>query len=327
MSLEQALNRAWYAHSPGFLWLLLPVEIIFRGLVAIRRRLIKPLSCGAPVVVVGNISVGGSGKTPVVLAVAQALKAAGYQPGIISRGYGGKADYYPFLVDENSTPEQVGDEPCLLFQRCGLPVAVAPDRVAAGRFLVEQHGCDVIVSDDGLQHYRLARKLEILVVDGQRGFGNQHCLPVGPLREPCKRAQQVDFCISNGVPQWSPDTSVYSMTLRAGRFVNLLTAESRRREDWPAQQKQINALAGIGNPQRFFSSLEAMGFSLTARPLPDHHPITEVDLDFSNPEPIIMTEKDAVKCRDIAGEQCWMLPVEADLPPEFYTRLLERLRA
>lgn len=320
--MEQWLNSRWYKR-PGLLWLLWPLEALFRLVAAWRRRLITPRDCGAPVVVVGNISVGGSGKTPVVLAVAKALDEAGFRPGIVSRGYGGQAQHYPLLVDPHTPAEQAGDEPCLLARRSGLPLAVAPDRLAAAKMLVQEQGCNVIISDDGLQHYRLARQLEILVIDSQRGFGNGHCLPLGPLREPVARAGQVDFRIYNGAAEKAADG--YSMSLAATELVNVKTAERCPLPAWLEQNKQVNAIAGIGNPQRFFASLETLGFTVNARPLPDHHQPSAADLDFGNCLPLIMTEKDAVKCRAIASDHCWMLPVDAELDPHFYQQLIERL--
>ncbi|MBD2859074.1 tetraacyldisaccharide 4'-kinase [Spongiibacter sp. KMU-158] len=326
MALEHALNRAWYS-TPGLLWLLLPLEGLFRLISSARRRWTQPQDCGAPVVVVGNIAVGGSGKTPVVIAVAEALQVAGFKPGIVSRGYGGKAEQYPYLLSETSLPEQAGDEPCLIYQRIGLAMAVAPDRVAAGRLLVEQYGCDVIISDDGLQHYRMARKVEILVVDAQRGFGNGHCLPVGPLREPVSRHNKVDLCVFNGKGSLKLNRPSFDMALKPSKLVNLYSGESRSIEQWPSSEMQVNAIAGIGHPQRFFDTLGGLGFSVSGRGLPDHHQPNADDLDFGNSKPLIMTEKDAVKCRHLAQPHHWMLPVDAQIDPQFYQQLIALLRA
>ncbi len=195
--MRAAIEKAWY-QGPGWLYLLLPLEGLFRLLSALRRRLIRPVYCDVPVVVVGNLAVGGSGKTPLVLAVAEHFRSLDYRVGIVSRGYGGKAPQYPLRVDADSDAVHCGDEPLLLARRSGLPVMVAPDRPAAARKLVEEDGCNLIISDDGLQHYRLGRQLELLVIDGRRGLGNGHCLPVGPLRESRSRLAQVDICVING---------------------------------------------------------------------------------------------------------------------------------
>ncbi len=329
MSLEARINAAWYGR-PGALWLLWPLELLFRVLSALRKKTLSPEHCGAPVVVVGNIAVGGSGKTPAVLAVCRYLQERGYKPGIVSRGYGGQSDHYPLLVDKNTPPALAGDEPCLMARRTGLPVAVAPDRPAAARLLVEAQGCDIIVSDDGLQHYRLARDLEILVIDGRRGLGNGHCLPVGPLREPASRVAAVDLCLVNGggeevvVPS-AATVPRFDMQLRGRELVNVRSGERRDVAEFVATEVRVNALAGIGHPQRFFDTLKSLGFAPVAHPFPDHHQFVEADLGFTESLPIIMTEKDAVKCAAFATEQCWMLPVDAEIDSDFYTQLQRHL--
>ncbi len=325
MSLERWLNNRWYGR-PGLLWLLWPLEQLFRAVAALRRRLIRPRHCGVPVVVVGNIAVGGSGKTPTVLAIAHHLRARGHRPGIVSRGYGGKASHYPLLVDEQTLPSEAGDEPCLMARRSGLPVAVAPDRVAAAQLLVEQCGCTVIVSDDGLQHYRLARDIEVLLVDGSRGFGNGHCLPLGPLREPVARSGGVDLSICNGEPaaDFPVGLSPYFMSLRGDTLINLHSGEQCRAADWPAARRRVRAIAGIGHPPRFFAALAALGFDCQSQGYPDHYCYSAEDLHVQPSLPLLMTEKDAVKCAQICPSDSWMLPVDADLSPAFY-RALDQL--
>ena len=224
MALEHSLNRAWYG-KPKYLLLLIPLEYLYRLIAWLRRRLIRPQLCGAPVIVVGNISLGGSGKTPVVLALAEHCQKLGYKVGIVSRGYGGRAPQYPYLLSAQATPAKVGDEPYLMYQRSSLPIAVAPDRLAAAKLLIEQQDCDLIISDDGLQHYRLARDIEVLVIDGERGFGNGHCLPVGPLREPISRANTIALKIINGTNN-ATAPSGYAMSLQGVNAVNLATASS-----------------------------------------------------------------------------------------------------
>jgi tetraacyldisaccharide 4'-kinase len=321
VALEQSLNRAWYGKPKGLL-LLLPVEYLYRLVAGLRRRFIRPQVCGAPVIVVGNISVGGSGKTPVVLAVAQYCQSRGYKVGIVSRGYGGRAPVYPYLLSAESTPVEAGDEPYLMYQRSGLPLAVAPDRLAAAKLLVAEQGCDLIVSDDGLQHYRLARDIEILVVDGERGFGNGHCLPVGPLREAVSRAAEIDLKVING---GNSSISGYTMDLQGLAAVNIADGEQRPLIHWPSNQRRIHAVAGIGNPQRFFRSLQLAGFDVIEHAFPDHHPYTAADINFAESCPVLMTEKDAVKCRSFADKQHWMLPVNGEIAPQFYSELTSRL--
>lgn len=324
MSLEQRINAAWYGRA-GWLLLLFPLTLLFRLIAALRRYFIAPQSCGAPVIIVGNISVGGSGKTPAVLALAEFCRRRGYRVGIVSRGYGGQAPHYPYLLDAGTEPSIAGDEPCLIARRSGLPVAVAPDRLAAAKLLVEQERCNIIISDDGLQHYRLARDIEILLVDGQRGFGNGFCLPVGPLREPIVRASQVDLTIING---GSDRLSGHTMLLVGETAVNLSSGERRGLSAWPEAERRIHAVAGIGNPSRFFQALRSKGFEVIEHAFADHHTFTAADVYFADRCPVIMTEKDAVKCAQFNFENCWMLPVDGEIGPAFYdefTILLERL--
>ena len=327
-TLEQRINAAWYGR-PGWLLLLLPLTFLFRFIAALRRKLITPQSCGAPVIVVGNISVGGSGKTPVVLALANFCRDRAYRVGIVSRGYGGRAPHYPFKLESNTEPGIAGDEPCLIARRSGLPVVVAPDRVAAAKLLVEQHNCNLIISDDGLQHYRLARDIEVLLVDGQRGFGNGHCLPVGPLREPIRRVSSVDLTVING---GSSSLSGHTMLLAGDTAVKLSSGEnsgeSRCLTDWPQTSRRVHAVAGIGNPSRFFDAPRSKGFDVIEHPFADHHIYSESDLQFADDFAVIMTEKDAVKCSRFTLENTWMLPVDADIDDAFYvafSSLLERL--
>lgn len=325
MSLERQLNARWYGR-PGLLWLLLPLEGLFRALAALRRRCLNSETVGAPVIVVGNLAVGGSGKTPMVLALVEHLRAAGYRPGVVSRGYGGRAKQYPLLLAADTTPAEAGDEPCLIARRSGVAVAVAPDRPAAARLLVAA-GCNVIISDDGLQHYRLARDIEIVLVDGQRGFGNGHCLPVGPLREPVRRLNSATFCVSNGEAAAPLPVTNYAMHLHGQTLVALHSGERCAAQAWPGN-RQVHAVAGIGHPPRFFNSLRALGFDVIEHAFGDHHNFVADDLQFGDALPIIMTEKDAVKCASLCPDNCWMLPVDARLPAAFFAALdaeLDRL--
>ncbi|CAA0088415.1 Tetraacyldisaccharide 4'-kinase [Zhongshania aliphaticivorans] len=314
MSLEQRINAAWYGR-PGWLLLLLPLSYLFRCVAALRRYLISAESCGAPVIVVGNISVGGSGKTPAVLALADYCRDRGYQVGIVSRGYGGQAPHYPYLLDHKTTPSIAGDEPCLIARRSGFPVAVAPDRLAAAKLLVNEKHCNLIISDDGLQHYRLRREIEVLLIDGQRGFGNGHCLPVGPLREPVSRVNDVDLCLING---GSSTLEGHTMSLIGNVAVNLSQRNRRELKDWPDDERRVHAVAGIGNPSRFFNALREHGFDVIEHPFADHHSFVASDLQFGDSLPVIMTEKDAVKCASFSEDNWWMLPVDANIADEFF---------
>ncbi len=327
MDLEQKITAAWYGR-PGWLQALLPLEGLYRGITALRRsRLQRRQSASpVPVIVVGNITVGGTGKTPLVIALCQWLRQQGYRPGVVSRGYGGNAQQYPLAVDANSKPAEAGDEPCLIAQRSACPVVVSPLRNAGVDLLVSDHRCDVVVSDDGLQHYRMPRDLEIVVVDGQRGLGNGHCLPVGPLREPPARLSEVDFVVVNGGSAEPELAAALPMQLRSGELWSLRGGERQQAADW-AQSRRVHAVAGIGNPQRFFEALAELGFEVIAHPFADHHPFVAADLVFDDSLPVIMTEKDAVKCRAFAQPNWWALGVDAELPPAFYSKIGDRLAA
>lgn len=315
--------------------LLVPLSLLFGAVVFARRalyrcRLLSSIHVGLPVVIVGNITVGGSGKTPLVLWIARHLEAAGWRPGIVSRGYGGSAAASgdpPVEVTGESDPMVVGDEPVLLARGSECPVWIATDRVAACRALHSHHPeCDVLVLDDGLQHYRLARDVEIAVVD-PRGFGNGHLFPAGPLREPPSRLNEVDAVVCNGL------TSVkgYAMRLEGRALVSLMDA-NRVVDVAALGSRRVHAVAGIGEPARFFRHLEALGLEVVAHSFPDHHPYTSADLQFGDRLPVVMTEKDAVKCQPIlaAESRFWMLPVRAELDPAFgemlERTLLEKLR-
>jgi tetraacyldisaccharide 4'-kinase len=308
--------------------LLAPLSLLFGLVVAARRllyrfRILSAERIGIPVIVVGNINAGGSGKTPVVLWVAKYLASQGWRPGIVSRGYGGSIATLrevPAAVTIVSDPALVGDEPLLLSRRSGCPVWVGADRVAACRALRTHHPeCDVLVLDDGLQHYRLARDIEIAVVDA-RGFGNGHLFPAGPLREPATRLDSVDAVICNG----AGDVPGFSMRLEGGEFVRL-TDSGRAVQASGLGSGRVHAVAGIGDPWRFFRHLESLGLEVVPHPFADHHPYAAPDLDFSDGLPVVMTEKDAVKCRRFARSHFWMLPVTAEIDPAFGALLTRKL--
>ena len=321
--LERQLNRLWYCHSPlaKLLW---PLSLPFLLLSLLRRKFLlfrSSQKLPVPVVVVGNITVGGSGKTPLVLAVSRYLACRGLRVGVISRGYGGSAEY-PLRVLATTPATQSGDEPLLMARRGLAPVVVSPDRLAAAALVLEEK-VDVIVSDDGLQHYRLPRDIEIVVVDGERGLGNGLCLPAGPLREAASRLSSVDLVVANGDLQQPLRQGCHVMLLQPGALLSVLPDSSR---EAPHAGERVHAVAAIGNPERFFHTLQQLGFEVIRHPFPDHHPFTESELLFPDGLPVVMTEKDAVKCGSFAGlSRHWYLPVEAVLPEAFWLALQQKL--
>ncbi|QRM19015.1 tetraacyldisaccharide 4'-kinase [Dechloromonas sp. TW-R-39-2] len=322
------LQRQWFDQrrlAPA-LWLLLPLSGLFVLLSTWVRRRTRPEKLAVPVIVIGNITVGGAGKTPLTLHLAHALQQRGWHPGIVSRGYGGE-NAVPHRVDRDSLPAEAGDEPILLARRSGVPVWVGRHRAAAGRALLAAHPeVDVILCDDGLQHYRLARDVELAVFDG-RGAGNGWRLPVGPLREPLSRLTAVDAIICNGLPDARLPAEVprFEMRLQPGLFYRL-DAPAEHCEVGAFLGKKLHALAGIGDPGRFFRTLEGLGLDFEAHPFADHHAYTAEDLAFAKDSILLMTEKDAVKCAGLVAGETWVLPVEAELSPALIDLILEKLR-
>lgn len=318
------LERSWYRFS----WLtvlLLPLAALYCVVTGLRRALYRlgiltTARLEVPVLVVGNLTVGGTGKTPLVSFLAHALRERGYQPGIVSRGYGGKPDSWPREVHPDSDPALVGDEPVLLARHCACPVWVGPDRVAAARELLRTHDCDVLLSDDGLQHLRLGRDFEIVVIDGERRFGNGLCLPAGPLRDPMGRLRDVDLVVVNGKAKYPGELE---MELRAQELVPVHNGTAIPFDTF--RGKTVHALAGIGNPGRFFRQLEALGMKPVTRVFPDHHRFRAEDLEFADDLDIIMTEKDAVKCREFASDRCWYLAVRAEVDSEVLRQMEKTL--
>lgn len=318
--------KHWY--RPGALkWLLWPASLLYGAVASVRRllyaaRLLPRHRAGIPVIVVGNLVAGGSGKTPLVLWIAEFLRATGRKPGIVSRGYGGtiaRKGGAPREATIASDPAEVGDEPMLLARRSGCPVWVAPERIAAVRALRAQHpDCDLIILDDGLQHYSLARDLEICVVDG-RGFGNGMLLPAGPLREPPSRLASVDAVVSHGAK-----VTGFGMRLEGAELVRLADTNDRRAAS-AFKGQRLHAVAGIGDPNRFFMQLMALGLQIVPHPFPDHHPFSAAELEFGDDAPIVMTEKDAVKCNPFAGPKHWVFPVRTRMDDAFGPWLLEKL--
>ena len=315
----------WY--KDAFLGiLLLPFAYVFSDIVRIRRFLyrhgwLKSYTLPVPVIVVGNITVGGTGKTPLVIWLAQLLVQSGYKPGIISRGYGGKSETWPQVVHADSDPAIVGDEAVLMARHASLPVFVSPDRVEAVKKLLAEFNCNVVLSDDGLQHYKLNRDIEIAVIDGERRFGNGYCLPAGPLREPIERLTSVHFVVVNGEKYTDHE---FAMQFIGESAVNLKTGEQKPLQAFAGTQ--CHALAGIGNPGRFFKLLASAGLTCFEHGYPDHHPFKRTDIEFGDNKPVLMTEKDAVKCTQFAGLQHWAVPVVAHPEPGFGQQLLDLLK-
>lgn len=317
------IERIWSGRSP--LWLLLwPLSLLYGAITALirfsyRRGWRKSWRAPLPVVVVGNLTAGGNGKTPVVIWLVEALQQRGLRVGVVSRGYGGKADHYPLRVTTQTGTDQAGDEPVLIAQRTGAPVAVAPRRRQAIEALLQQGPLDVIITDDGLQHYALQRDREIVVVDGLRRFGNGWWLPAGPMRERASRLQQVDAVIINGGDALAGEIAMH---LQPGLATNLLTGET-----CPLQQlREVVAMAGIGHPPRFFNTLKQQGMTPLAEvAFADHHAYSEDELTrlLQPGQQLLMTEKDAVKCRPFAQPSWWYLPVDARLSGQAVTPLLD----
>ncbi len=322
--LETRLQRIWYTdHLLGRL--LRPLAWLYSLVIYLRKQayksgLLSSQRMSVPVIIVGNITVGGTGKTPMVIWLYHFLKRHHYRPGIVSRGYGGRATLYPQQVRADSDPAMVGDEPVVLARRCACPIAIDPNRREAAEALQHYYDCDIIISDDGLQHYALDRDVEIAVVDGIRRFGNGQCLPAGPLREPVSRLDEVDLVVSNG----RPARGEFPMSLVASEIRNLLDEHKTLKLEL-MQGRQVHAVSGIGFPERFFNMLSKAGLVVQRHVFPDHHQFAADDINFADGIPVIMTEKDAVKCRHFASRVHWYLPLDIEIPEVFEHRLLNLL--
>lgn len=321
------IERIWSGRSP--LWLLLLPFSWLYGLISNGIRLSYQLGwrkvwrASVPVVVVGNLTAGGNGKTPVVIWLVEALQRQGLRVGVVSRGYGGRAERYPLLLDDTTPATAAGDEPVLIYQRTHAPVAVSPRRSDAVQALQARGDIDVIVTDDGLQHYALARDIEIVVVDGVRRFGNGWWLPAGPMRERAGRLDSVDAVIVNG---GEVQGNEIAMRLQPGQAINLQTGQSKPL----AELAPLVAMAGIGHPPRFFSTLRQQGVTpVKEMAFADHQAYSEAELSAltASGQALIMTEKDAVKCSQFAAENWWYLPVDADIPAQAATELLDKIKA
>ncbi|GJM05923.1 MAG: tetraacyldisaccharide 4'-kinase [marine bacterium B5-7] len=317
---KESIEHIWYTNHPLGI-VLLPLSWLYSLIIMLRRLcyqsgLIAVNQIDVPVIIVGNISVGGTGKTPLVIWLADYFKKKGFKPGIISRGYGGKFSGKSQQVRPDSNPGLVGDEPVLIAQRTNCPVAIAVQRRRAAEQLIEYYDCDLILCDDGMQHYSLGRDIEIAVIDGQRRFGNGRCLPAGPLREPISRLNSVDFVVS----KYIAGRHEYKMEYIYGDLVSLIDPEHTIPISGLSGQS-VHAISGIGNPDRYFSYLRNNKLHIINHEFPDHYPFTKNDVNFNDGLPVVMTEKDAVKCSGFATKNHWYLPISATLPDSFTYRL------
>lgn len=322
------VERLWYGKSRP-LWPLYPLAWLYRVIAEHRRRsawqaMSSPIP--VPVIVVGNITAGGTGKSPLTAMLADLLKQEGWRPVILTRGYGGKSGNYPLQVLPDTRAAEAGDEPVMLSAQAGCPVVVDPERHRGALWALEKDLGNIMLCDDGLQHYRLPRDIELAVFDGRRGLGNGALIPVGPLREPPERLESVDFVITNG--GWLSDLThqrQYTMTLLPTGIRHLATGRMMPLDE--INGKNVMAVAGIGNPARFFDTLRDMGAQVTERALPDHHRFRVEDLKCASDQWLLMTAKDAVKCRELAPENAWVLEVEAQLQAGFSEAFMSAVNA
>lgn len=323
MALSDRLLEAWYRGHP-LLTLLRPLEWLYRRVVQGKRRAFLAgegdiYRAPLPIIVVGNITVGGTGKTPLILWLIEHCRSRDLRVGVVSRGYGAQPPQLPWRVRAEQSAAEAGDEPLLLVQRSGVPLVIDPQRSRAVQALLAQEPLDLILCDDGLQHYRLARDLELVLIDAARGLGNRRCLPAGPLREPVERLAEVDAVLFNGAAADSEQG--YAFRLQPTALVNLRSGERASLDHFPPGQA-VHAVAGIGNPQRFFNTLEALNWRPIAHAFADHASYSPQLLSFSPPLPLLMTEKDAVKCRAFAADDWWYLAVDA-VPSDAFVAWLD----
>lgn len=327
-NMERGLNRLWYTRDLiMFHWLLKPIAFVYQGIARVRREILERFfqqQTDIPIIVVGNLTVGGVGKTPLVIALANQLQAEGWRVGIVSRGYGATIRTFPHLVSLLDSAAAVGDEPLLMAKRTRCPVVIAPKRMQAVSALLKQPlPPQIIISDDGLQHYTMGRSLEIAVVDGKRHLGNLCCLPAGPLREPPARLNEVDLIVVNGItePSSSFNHLMYQMEIQP---CDLRRLDNDELISWSSITKPIAAVVGIGHPERFFSTLQALDISFASHIFPDHHAYHWCDFE-KIAKTVVMTEKDAVKCAAFATDTMYYLPVEAKLGEDFWKAFLLKL--
>lgn len=332
--MHQFLLREWQKRGI-WAWLTFPLSVLVCLIAGIKRKLytgayLKQARLNTPLIVVGNLSVGGAGKTPLVVHLSKILLEQGYRPGILCRGYKGKAKSWPQLATAQSDPLQLGDEPVMLAMQTDCPIMAGPDRTVSATRLIDQHRCNVIVSDDGFQHLKLARDIDIVVIDGGRGLGNGWCLPSGPLRESPLALRSADMLVMHGeeANHLSPlpeGSTRYNMRLKPGTPYHLHKPSSA--EDIERLKKiRLHAIAGIGHPQRFFALLHKLGFEIIEHAFPDHHAYLETDLQFADTLAVITTEKDAIKLAGFKSERTiWVLPVVADIEAAFDAAILKKL--
>ena len=334
--MDAFLQRVWYERrSRWFSLLLLPLSWLFAIVVAVRRTAyrngwLRSFRMSRPVIVVGNVTVGGTGKTPLTIWLAQQLRHRGLRVGVVLRGYGGRSAQWPRDVTADTAWQEVGDEAVLLAQRTGALVVAGPDRVAAANRAIER-GADVVLCDDGLQHYRLARDIEIAVIDERRGLGNRRLLPAGPLREPASRLANVDLQVLTRRSELAAGSAAFPNAVIAtpelGEAISITTGERRSLRSFAGAR--VHAVAGIGNPRAFFDALTALGLTVQPHPLPDHAPLSTADISFADGASVLMTEKDAVKCRATpdrtrAPDNCWAVRMDVAMS-ETDTRTVHRL--
>lgn len=322
LNTHQLVNSLWYGDN-RCAYLLSPLSILFALGSSLRKRKqqTNQIEFKVPIVVVGNITVGGTGKTPMVATLAVELSKQGYRIGIASRGYKRQSNKN-LLVNTNHIASDVGDEPLLIFQKCAAKVMVGEDRVSVIQSLIEDHSCELIICDDGLQDYRFNHDLEIVMVDGERLFGNQQLLPAGPLREAIKRIQLADFVVATAkvVPALSQDY----MKLHINQAINLVDNSILSLQHW--QGKVVHAIAGIANPERFFKALRLQGLNIIEHQHVDHAALHKKDISFNDHHPVLMTEKDAVKCKQFNLPNTWYIPVNVEFPEDFIPRVLQRIQ-
>jgi tetraacyldisaccharide 4'-kinase len=319
--------KFWYQRKSWLAYLFLPFSLLYILIIKFRKLLYKIginkiSTCSVPIIVVGNITVGGTGKTPFVIYLVNKLKEHGYAPGVVSRGYRSAAPQYPWVVQSDDTADICGDEPLLIYHRTACPVVIAPNRVAAVDKLLATHKCNIIVSDDGLQHYALGRDIEVLLADGVNMFGNQFCLPAGPLREPISRLNYVDFIVVNNGVNDITDKQ-YQMQICVGKVYNLVAQIEVDLNDF--KHTKVHAVAGIANPDKFFAMLQAHEIDVIEHPFPDHHKYIVRDLQFDDNFPVLMTEKDAVKCLQFSKNNHWCVAINAQLPETLFSKILSIL--
>ncbi|MDB3976522.1 lipid A export permease/ATP-binding protein MsbA [Gammaproteobacteria bacterium] len=309
------IEQSWY-QKKLWLWLLWPLSILTKFVAQQKReRFISQPKLSwkpdVPVIVVGNIVVGGTGKTPMVIWLTKLLEGRGYKPGIVSRGYGGNSSKKPIIVDDDTSVKLSGDEPIIIFKNTSRPVCISSNRIAAIRKLLRDTDTDIVISDDGLQHYKMDRDLEIVIFDGNRGIGNGLCLPAGPLREPLERIEAADFVVSSSkIVDLETKHNKYLMNYQPIEWARIADNKRFKADEWPLS-KNVHAVAGIGNPAKFYKTLSSLGLNPIHHSFPDHYQFLEEDLDFNDSLPIIMTEKDAVRCLDMDNKNLWYLSVEA----------------